>query len=354
MKVLVADDELVSRRLIETSVRRWGYDVVVAKDGLEASQILHGDDAPKLAILDWMMPGLDGIQLCRELRQGKDESYVYILLLTSKQANSDVIEGLEAGADDYIRKPFDPQELRVRLRTGKRILCLLDQITAARETLRELAARDPLTGLWNHSSIIDLLKTELERADRQGTCVGVVLADLDRFKSINDTYGHLVGDHVLREAAQIMSHSIRPYDAVGRLGGEEFLVVLPGCDQINAVSHAERLRSACKSGNRQHAVRTVTFYGEFRRYCRPIWKPGRCSNGHRNGRFCHVWCEARRPRPSRVHCDRRRSYVWQMERKPLWGPAAEPIATRESRLLPGSAPSASFCLRHLLTSVKPS
>jgi diguanylate cyclase (GGDEF)-like protein len=244
MKVLVADDELVSRRLIETSVSRWGYEVVVAKDGLEASQILHGDDAPKLAILDWMMPGLDGIQLCRELRQGKDESYVYILLLTAKQANSDVIEGLEAGADDYIRKPFDPQELRVRLRTGKRILCLLDQITAARETLRELAARDPLTGLWNHSSIIDLLKTELERADRQGTCVGVVLADLDRFKSINDTYGHLVGDHVLREAAQIMSHSIRPYDAVGRLGGEEFLVVLPGCDQINAVSHAERLRSA--------------------------------------------------------------------------------------------------------------
>jgi diguanylate cyclase (GGDEF)-like protein len=244
MKVLVAEDELVSRRLIETSVRRWGYDVVVAKDGLEASQILHSEDAPKLAVLDWMMPGLDGVQLCRELRQRKDERYVYVLLLTSKQAKSDVIEGLEAGADDYIRKPFDPQELRVRLRTGKRILCLLDQITAARETLRELAARDPLTGLWNHSSIIDLLVTELERAQRQGTSVGVALVDLDRFKSINDTYGHLVGDHVLREAAQIMSHSVRPYDAVGRLGGEEFLVVLPGCDQINAVSHAERLRSA--------------------------------------------------------------------------------------------------------------
>jgi diguanylate cyclase (GGDEF)-like protein len=244
MKVLVAEDELVSLRLIESSVRRWGYDVVVAKDGLEASQILHGEDAPKLAILDWMMPGLDGVQLCRELRQRKDERYVYVLLLTSKQAKSDVIEGLEAGADDYIRKPFDPQELRVRLRTGKRILCLLDQITAARETLRELAARDPLTGLWNHSSIIELLVTELERAQRQGTSVGVALVDLDRFKSINDTYGHLVGDHVLREAAQIMSHAIRPYDAVGRLGGEEFLVVLPGCDQINAVSHAQRLRTA--------------------------------------------------------------------------------------------------------------
>jgi diguanylate cyclase (GGDEF)-like protein len=263
MKVLIAEDELVSRRLIETSVRRWGYDVILAKDGLEASEILRSDDAPKLAILDWMMPGLDGIQLCRQLRQRKDERYVYILLLTSKQAKSDVIEGLEAGADDYIRKPFDPQELRVRLRTGKRILCLLDQITAARETLRELAARDPLTGLWNHSSIIDLLVTEIERAERQGTCVGVALVDLDRFKSINDTYGHLIGDHVLREVAKIMSHSVRPYDAVGRLGGEEFLVILPGCDQINAISHAERLRSALNRATVNTASGPLHFTASF-------------------------------------------------------------------------------------------
>ena len=244
MKILVADDEIVSRRLIETSVRRWGYDPIVAKDGLEASQILQNRDAPMLAVLDWLMPGLDGIQLCRELRQKKDESYVYILLLTTKHAKSDVIEGLEAGADDYMSKPFDHRELRVRLRSGKRILYLLDQITTARETLRELAARDPLTGLWNHSSIIDLLVSELERAARQGTHVRVALVDLDNFKSINDTHGHLVGDHVLREAAKIMTSSIRPYDAVGRLGGEEFLVLLPGCDQINAWSHAERLRLA--------------------------------------------------------------------------------------------------------------
>jgi len=244
MKVLIADDEIVSRRLIETSVRRWGYDVVVANEGLEASQILHSPDAPKLAILDWLMPGLDGVQLCRQLREGKDDAYTYIILLTAKHTQGDVVQGLEAGADDYIAKPFDPQELRVRLRTGKRILYLLAQLTTAREALRELAARDPLTTIWNHKSIVDLLEDELQRAGRQGAYVGVVLVDLDHFKSINDTYGHLTGDHVLRQAAQIMSNSIRPYDAVGRLGGEEFLVVLPGCDQINAISHAERLRLA--------------------------------------------------------------------------------------------------------------
>ena len=244
MKVLVADDEVVSRRLVETSVRRWGYDAVVARDGLEASQILHSPDAPKLAILDWLMPGLDGIELCRELSDADGDDYTYILLLTRKRNRSDVVQGLEAGADDYIIKPFDPQELKVRLHTGKRILCLLEQLKAARETLRDLAAHDPLTGLWNHSSIIDLLVNEIDRAERQGTYVGVALVDLDHFKSINDAHGHLVGDRVLHEAAQVMSRTIRPYDAVGRLGGEEFLVVLPGCDQINAVGHAERLRLA--------------------------------------------------------------------------------------------------------------
>jgi diguanylate cyclase (GGDEF)-like protein len=244
MRILVADDEIVSRKLIEASVRRWGYDVVVANDGLEAARILQGENAPNLALLDWMMPGLDGIQLCRELRKAGKEPYTYIVLLTAKHSKSDVIEGLEAGADDYITKPFDPQELRVRLRTGKRLLCLLEQLTTARETLRELAARDPLTGLWNHSAIIDLLAGELTRAERQGSHVGVVLVDLDRFKTINDTHGHLVGDHVLREAAKVLNASVRPYDAVGRLGGEEFLVILPGCDQINAISHAERLRTA--------------------------------------------------------------------------------------------------------------
>jgi two-component system, cell cycle response regulator len=244
MKVLVAEDEIVSRRLLETSLRRWKYNVVSAVDGLEAAAILQAPDAPKLAILDWLMPGMDGPQLCRQIRQAETDTYTYILLLTSKHSKRDIVQGLEAGADDYIAKPFDPQELRVRLRTGKRILFLLDQLTAARETLRDLAARDPLTCLWNHNSIIDLLSGELNRAERQQAPVGVVLVDLDHFKAINDRHGHLTGDQVLREAALALRGAVRPYDAVGRLGGEEFLVVLPGCDEINAMSHAERLRQA--------------------------------------------------------------------------------------------------------------
>jgi len=247
MKVLVADDEIVSRRLIESSLQRWGYDVVAAKDGLTALRILMLPDAPRLAVLDWMMPGLDGAQVCRSIRERVSDSYTYILLLTGKQGKENVVEGLEAGADDYIPKPFNPQEFRVRLRTGKRILSLLDQLTAARETLRLLAARDPLTNLWNHNSIIELLDDELHRAARQGSTVAVVLADLDHFKSVNDQFGHLTGDRVLRDAARAIGGAVRPYDAVGRFGGEEFLVILPGCDRINAVSHCERLRQVCEN-----------------------------------------------------------------------------------------------------------
>lgn len=244
MKVLVADDEILSRRLLESSLIRWGYEVVVASDGLEAARILRGPDPPKLAVLDWLMPGLDGLQLCQELRHREDESYTYVLLLTAKHTKKDVVQGLEAGADDYMTKPFEPQELKVRLRTGKRILFLLDELTSTREMLRDLAARDPLTKLWNHNSILDMLSAEIHRVERLQNSVGVVLVDLDHFKKINDTRGHLSGDHVLRDVAEAMSGTVRPYDSVGRFGGEEFLVVLPGCDEINATSHAERLRLA--------------------------------------------------------------------------------------------------------------
>jgi two-component system, cell cycle response regulator len=244
MKVLIADDEAVSRKLLENTLRRWEYSVVTAKDGLEALRILQGPDAPKLAILDWLMPGMDGVQICRRIRSQQAEPYTYILLLTGKNAKCDVIEGLDAGADDYVIKPFDSQELQVRLRTGKRILYLQDQLIAAREALRDQATHDSLTGLWNRGATLELLSNELSRQQRHGGSIGVALIDLDGFKQINDTYGHLVGDQILHAAALAMQNATRRYDAVGRFGGEEFILVLPGCDDINARSHAERVRHA--------------------------------------------------------------------------------------------------------------
>jgi two-component system cell cycle response regulator len=243
MKVLVADDEAVSRKLLETTLHRWGYEVVTAHDGLEALRMLREPEAPKLAILDWLMPGLDGVQICREIRGQRSEPYTYILLLTGKNSKCDVIEGLDAGADDYVIKPFDSQELQVRLRTGKRILYLQEQLIAARETLRDQATHDSLTGLWNRGATFELLMKELARQQRLGGSVAVALLDLDGFKQINDVHGHLVGDEILRAVAAAMQNSTRRYDAVGRFGGEEFIIVLPGCDNINALSHAERIRA---------------------------------------------------------------------------------------------------------------
>ncbi len=241
MRILIAEDERVSRHLLETFLVKWGYEVVTANDGAEAWRHLQGDDAPRLVILDWMMPARNGVELCRELRKRSVEPYTYILLVTAKGQKQDILEGLEAGADDYLTKPFDPHELRARLRAGRRILELQEQLISAREQLRVEATHDPLTGLWNRAAILEILQRELARSDRQKVPVGVIMADVDRFKFINDTYGHLTGDAVLREAARRMGSSIRSYDSIGRYGGEEFLVVTPGCD-TTALSQAERLR----------------------------------------------------------------------------------------------------------------
>ncbi len=255
MRILIADDSIVSRHLLDASLRKWGYEVVVACDGVEAWKVLEAPDAPKLAILDWVMPGLTGPEVCRNVREkdkghekDKDkDAYTYILLLTSKSLKEDLIEGLEAGADDYITKPFDQHELKVRLDTGIRIIDLERKLVEAREELREQATRDFLTRIWNRSYILDALERELSRAARDGKPVGVVLADLDHFKLVNDTYGHFAGDAVLRESARRMQSSMRHYDTIGRYGGEEFLVVLPGCEEPCTSRQAERMRAALAS-----------------------------------------------------------------------------------------------------------
>ena len=246
MKILLAEDNPVFQSMLKNMLTKWGYEVVLAGNGEEAWQILQQLQAPPLAILDWMMPGVDGVEVCRRLRAAQ-QRYVYVILLTAKTEQKDLVEGMDAGADDYVTKPFNTHELRVRLRAGRRILDLQEQLLLAQDALRVQATHDGLTGLWNRTSILEILDREMARAGRESTPLAVLMADLDYFKQVNDTHGHLAGDAVLRESSRRMQAIIRAYDAVGRYGGEEFLVVLPGCDQSGGFAQAERLRQSISS-----------------------------------------------------------------------------------------------------------
>jgi diguanylate cyclase (GGDEF)-like protein len=245
--VLIADDSPISRRVLEAVLSKWGFEVISVADGAQAWTILQRDDAPRLAILDWMMPGLSGPDVCRLVRQNGRPEYTYIILLTARNEKADLITGMESGADDYLVKPFDNNELKVRLGPGRRIIELQQQLLSAQEQLREQATRDALTRLWNRHAIAEILARELARSYREGIPLGLMMADLDWFKAVNDSYGHLAGDIVLREVSRRISASIRPYDSAGRYGGEEFLLILPGCDEEAAIQTAERMRENIRS-----------------------------------------------------------------------------------------------------------
>jgi two-component system, cell cycle response regulator len=247
MRILIADDDSVSRHLLEVTLVKWGYDVTVCKTGDDAWQELQRDEAPQLAILDWEMPHVAGPEVCRRLRQRGAERYTYLILLTGRSHKQDLITGMNAGADDYLTKPFDAHELEVRLRAAIRILDLQHELITTREALRIQATRDALTGLLNRRAIVETLSTELHRVRRESRPMGVAIADLDSFKRINDTHGHAAGDGVLVEAARRMRASLRPYDEIGRTGGEEFLIVAPGCTLACVGSIAERMRAALAS-----------------------------------------------------------------------------------------------------------
>lgn len=242
--VLVAEDDAMFRRILQSWLESWGFWVVLAEDGVKAWEILQQKQPPELLILDWMMPGIDGTELCRRIRARHQELYQYILLATSKDEKQDVVQGFEAGADDYLTKPFNRNELRARLRVGRRILTLQKDLIRAREDLRFQATHDVLTGLWNRRALLDLFESELDRASRAQSSTGVLMLDLDHFKQVNDTHGHLVGDAVLTEAVRRMNLAVRSYDVVGRYGGEEFLIVLPDCDSDQIFASAERVRTA--------------------------------------------------------------------------------------------------------------
>jgi len=247
VKVLVADDERLSREHLSRALTGWGYDVVTTGEGGKALGLLLSSDAPRLALLDWEMPGLSGIEVCRLLRGRADAPYVYVVLCTGREGQRHLIDGLAAGADDYVRKPFDLSELEVRVRAGRRVVLLQDQLLEAQSELERRALHDSLTGCKNRGAIADVLARELSRNRRTRRPISIVMSDVDHFKKVNDAHGHPAGDAVLREFVARAKAEVRAHDDVGRWGGEEFLVVLPECPTDEAVRVAERLRLALSS-----------------------------------------------------------------------------------------------------------
>ena len=243
MRILIADDDPVSRRLLEVALVQMGYAVVVVSEGLAAIDALVAIDGPRIAILDWMMPGADGLAVCRAVRQGA-APYVYVILLTARDSQADMVAALEAEADEFLTKPFDAIELRGRLNTGERILKLQEGLLRAHDALQHQASHDHLTGLWNRRMILQQLERELHRSVRDRSELAVILADVDHFKQINDTYGHATGDAVLQQVAVRLRSVIRDHEYLARYGGEEFLFLLPGCTAMNAAGVAERARAS--------------------------------------------------------------------------------------------------------------
>jgi diguanylate cyclase (GGDEF)-like protein len=228
--------------MMQRTLENYGYEVVTVTDGLQAAQVLSRPGGPRLALIDWMMPELDGLGVCREVRSRHEEAYVYILLLTSRQSSDDIVSGLEAGADDYLTKPCHAGELKARLHTGLRVLQLEDKLVEAREEMRFKATHDALTSLWNRAGILTLLQSEFSRATRHHTPLSLLVCDIDLFKKINDTYGHPVGDEILRQVSSYLRNLVRPEDCVGRFGGEEFLIVLGDCDRATLEVRADQIR----------------------------------------------------------------------------------------------------------------
>ncbi|MGC1107324.1 MAG: diguanylate cyclase [Candidatus Acidiferrales bacterium] len=247
MRVLIAEDDPVSRRVLEEFLRKWGYQVVTVANGAEAWALLTAEDPPRMAILDWMMPELEGIEVCRRVRARSGRAYIFLILLTAHGQRHSLLAGLKAGADDYLSKPFDAEELRARLQVGERILRMQDELIAARDALHFQATHDLLTGVASRGAAMEFLARELSRGFREHQSVGILLADLDHFKRINDEFGHLAGDTVLREVAQRMLKCVRTYDCVGRFGGEEFLIIFPSSNEAGTLRQAERIRKSVES-----------------------------------------------------------------------------------------------------------
>lgn len=247
MNLLVVDDCRTTSRLVQRLLNKWGYPAQVASNGEDAIEIIQKSDGPWLVLLDWMMPGMDGPTVCRRIRQLNEKRYPYIIFLTALSDREHMLGALEAEADEFLRKPIDEEELRHRIQAGARILALQDRLLATQERLRIQATHDSLTGIWNRRAITDILLRELSRGRRKRQPTGLLIVDVDYFKSINDNYGHLVGDQVLRHLSKRLREVTRNYDSVGRFGGEEFLICLPETDIVSVRTVADRVCSEIRN-----------------------------------------------------------------------------------------------------------
>jgi two-component system, cell cycle response regulator len=235
MKILLVEDSYLERRRLGALLTDWGFEFLSVGSGTEAVKLVEAANPPDLVLLDWLLPGLDGLDVLRRIRKLGQGNYIYTVMLTSKNQKKDRYTAMEVGADDYLSKPVDPAELRSRIVVGKRIIEL-------QQSLRFAATHDFLTGLLNRSEILAAVEREAARGARDGKPATLILADIDHFKLVNDTLGHAAGDEVLKEVARRMKSELRNYDVVGRYGGEEFLIILPACDTVNGARRADEIR----------------------------------------------------------------------------------------------------------------
>ena len=261
--ILIAEDDAVSRRLMEMTLRQAGYEVVSAVNGLEAFNRFKQRFFP-IILTDWGMPEMDGLELCRAIRENPTEGYVFIFLITGRDSKKDIIVGLEAGADDYLTKPFDRSELIARLKTALRVLKLEKSLKDAYEKIRLLSITDKLTGCYNRTYMDEYLSKEIARATRYLRPISLVMADIDHFKRINDSYGHQAGDLILKNFVGWIREGLRKeVDWIARYGGEEFLIVLPETDFKSAMHSAERLRKAVSQNVTAYGDRAIRITASF-------------------------------------------------------------------------------------------
>jgi two-component system cell cycle response regulator len=243
MKILIAEDDPTSLMILVAVVSEWGYEPIAVEDGAQALTVLQAEEPPRLLLLDWEMPELNGLALCKLIREEDTSNPPYIILLTGRNNTEDLVTGFKVGANDYIAKPFENAELQARLQVGKRMLDLQYELNRAKEAMAFQANYDELTGLMNRRAVMKSMASEIERSKRNLQPLYICMCDIDHFKRINDTLGHLAGDAVLKEIAQRFNTCLRSYDICGRYGGEEFLIIL-NSNENHVQDVFERVRQA--------------------------------------------------------------------------------------------------------------